>query len=74
MPHVVAVADRAGGYLTGYDADGSAVQTASVTGPDDEIERNSPGGWAQGRYQHRAEDSWAHNAAALGQRLCSPAN
>lgn len=68
-PHVVAVVDRTGGYLTGYAADGSVVQAETVTGPDDEIERNNPGGWSQGRYQRRAEDSWAHNAAAVGRRL-----
>jgi peptide subunit release factor 1 (eRF1) len=36
-------------------------------GPDDEIERNAPGGWAQPRYQRRAEDSWRHNAAAVAE-------
>jgi hypothetical protein len=36
-----------------------------VAGPDDEIERNAPGGWSQPRYQRRAEDSWRHNAGAV---------
>jgi hypothetical protein len=39
--------------------------TVTVVGPDDEIERNAPGGWAQPRYQRRAEDSWQHNATEV---------
>lgn len=61
--HVLVVIDRAG-------ADIDVVVRGrrrrwTVTGPDDEIERNAPGGWAQGRYQRRAEDSWAHNSARV---------
>jgi hypothetical protein len=67
-PHVVVVTDR-----TGADVEAAAGATEigrwTVVGPDDEIERNAPGGWAQGRYQHRAEDSWLHNAAAVAEAV-----
>jgi hypothetical protein len=65
VPHVVVFVDRTGGELTAYAGPGSPVAEQRIVGPDDEIERNAPGGWAQGRYQHRAEDSWAHNAAKV---------
>ena len=69
VPYVVALVDRVGGELAAYRAQGSPVAERVVIGPDDEIERNAPGGWAQGRYQHRAEDSWAHNAGAVAHAL-----
>jgi Bacterial archaeo-eukaryotic release factor family 2 len=62
---VVAVLDRTGADISVYAAGSTEPLDATVTGPDDEIERNAPGGWAQGRYQHRAEDSWEHNSAAV---------
>lgn len=65
-PHVVVVTDRTGADLEAVGVGGRS-RSWSVTGPDDEIERNAPGGWAQGRYQHRAEDSWAHNAARVAE-------
>lgn len=67
-PHVVVVTDRTGADLEAVAVGGRSRQW-SVTGPDDEIERNAPGGWAQGRYQRRAEDSWAHNAARVAEAV-----
>lgn len=64
-PYVKVVTDRTGADLTVVPRGAAAGPTTVVVGPDDEIERNAPGGWAQGRYQHRAEDSWQHNAAAV---------
>lgn len=64
-----ALVDRTGAELAAYDAGGRLVRTETVEGPDDEIERNAPGGWAQARYRRRAEDSWAHNARAVAERL-----
>ncbi len=72
LPYVVVHTDRTGAEIVAYAGDGQGVYRDVVVGPDDEIERNAPGGWAglaQGRYQHRAEDSWAHNAAAVSDRL-----
>lgn len=54
--------DRTGAELTVQPAGAAQPLRAEVAGPDDEIERNAPGGWSQGRYQNRAEDSWQHNA------------
>jgi hypothetical protein len=62
--HVVAVVDRTGADLQLYAAGATEARCVRLEGPDDEIERNQPGGVAQMRYQHRAEDSWEHNAAA----------
>jgi hypothetical protein len=63
--HLTAVMDRTGADITLYPGGAADPVRRTVTGPDDEIERNAPGGWAQGRYQHRAEDSWEHNAVAV---------
>ena len=63
--HVVVVADRTGAEVTAVEAGSVAGRTETIVGPDDEIERNAPGGWSQPRYQRRAEDSWRHNAAAV---------
>jgi hypothetical protein len=63
--HVIVVIDRTGAEITAVAAGEQVDVVESVEGPDDEIERNAPGGWAQPRYQRRAEDSWRHNAAAV---------
>jgi len=61
-PYLLVVIDRSGADLSGGRGGDQPIRTWSVTGPDDEIERNAPGGWSQPRYQRRAEDSWKHNA------------
>ena len=66
---VLAVLDRTGADISVYPAGSTDPLDTAVTGPDDEIERNAPGGWSQGRYQHRAEDSWEHNSTAVAQVL-----
>ncbi|MGP3966577.1 baeRF2 domain-containing protein [Streptomyces sp. 6N223] len=67
--HVLAVVDRTGADLEAYARGSTAPTRQTVLGPDDEIERNAPGGWSQARYQHRAEDSWEHNAARVADAL-----
>ena len=69
-PHVVVVTDRTGADIEAV-ARGGRARSWTVTGPDDEIERNAPGGWAQSRYQRRAEDSWAHNAARVAEAVAT---
>ena len=64
-PYVKVVTDRTGADVTMVHRGAATGSTTVVVGPDDEIERNAPGGWAQARYQRRAEDSWRHNAAAV---------
>ncbi|GAA2244002.1 MULTISPECIES: baeRF2 domain-containing protein [Kitasatospora] len=67
--HVVAVVDRTGADLQLYPTGATEATCRTVTGPDDEIERNQPGGMSQMRYQRRAEDSWEHNAVKVAQAL-----
>jgi peptide subunit release factor 1 (eRF1) len=68
-PRVLAVVDRTGADITAFPGGGARPTVQSIAGPDDEIERNAPGGWSQMRYQHRAEDSWQHNAARIADAL-----
>ena len=68
-PFVLAVIDRAGADLTAGPGGGRQPRSWTVTGPDDEIERNAPGGWSQPRYQRRAEDSWRHNATTIADAI-----
>ena len=66
--YVHVVIDRTGADIEASIGAAQEPVRYEVEGPDDEIERNAPGGWeglTQGRYQRRAEDSWAHNAAAV---------
>jgi len=67
--YVVAVVDRIGADISAYARGSDSPTSDVVTGPDDVIERNAPGGWAQPRYQRRAEDSWAHNAKQVADVL-----
>ena len=66
---VAATVDRTGADIVVYPYASSEPISTVVRGRDDEIERNAPGGWSQGRYQHRAEDSWEHNAAQVADIL-----
>lgn len=67
--YVAALVDRTGADVTAYPGGTGEAVSDVVDGPDDEIERNAPGGWSQGRYQHRAEDSWEHNSVRVGEVL-----
>jgi hypothetical protein len=68
-PYVLVVTDRTGADVTAAPGGGAPATTWTVVGPDDEIERNAPGGWSQPRYHRRAEDSWQHNAAAVAESV-----
>jgi Bacterial archaeo-eukaryotic release factor family 2 len=68
-PYLLVVIDRTGADLSGSRGGDQPIRTWSVTGPDDEIERNAPGGWSQPRYQRRAEDSWKHNAKRVAEKV-----
>lgn len=73
-PYVFAAIDRTGADLEMSIGEGNTPVRSTVEGPDDEIEKNAPGGWeglAQGRYQRRAEDSWAHNAGAVAEAVAA---
>jgi Bacterial archaeo-eukaryotic release factor family 2 len=68
-PYVEVVTDRTGADITVVPGGGGPGSTCTVIGPDDEIERNAPGGWSQPRYQRRAEDSWQHNATVVAEAV-----
>jgi hypothetical protein len=69
---VTAIVDRSGADIATFRGS-HRVRKRTLTGPDDEIERNARGGWAQARYQHRAEDSWSHNAAEVARQISASA-
>jgi len=68
-PYVLVVTDRTGADVTAVPRGAATGRTTVVIGPDDEIERNAPGGWSQPRFQRRAEDSWHHNAVAVAEEV-----
>jgi hypothetical protein len=71
-PYLLVLTDRTGADLHASRGGGDRPRVLTVDGPDDEIERNAPGGWSQPRYQNRAEDSWRHNAAAVAEACRGP--
>jgi hypothetical protein len=68
-PYVKVVTDRTGADVTVVLRGAVSGSTTVVVGTDDEVERNAPGGFAQARYQRRAEDSWQHNAAVVAREV-----
>lgn len=72
--YVAVLTDRTGAEVTAVAAGARSGVTHTVVGPDDEIERNAPGGWSQPRYQRRAEDSWRHNAGAVAEAAAKALN
>jgi hypothetical protein len=56
IPHVVVEIDRGGADLTAFDG-GDVLETDAVEASTAHIHRGHPGGWAQHRFQYRAEDA-----------------
>ncbi|WP_433228891.1 Vms1/Ankzf1 family peptidyl-tRNA hydrolase [Actinomadura formosensis] len=67
--YVLALVDRTGADVAAYPCGATEALVQVVDGTDDEIVRNAPGGWSQMRHQHRAEDSWEHNAVRVADAL-----
>jgi hypothetical protein len=66
VPFVVALADRTGATLYGFrhgPEDRPDVEREVRGDADFPITKVGPGGWAQRRYQERAENTWEENAA-----------
>jgi hypothetical protein len=64
-PYVVVLVDHTGADLF---ASGSGVKDQHVEAGGESrypLARNAPGGWSQRRYQQRAINNWAHNAAEV---------
>ena len=68
-PYVKVVTDRTGADVTVVPRGAVSGPRTVVNGADDEIERNAPGGFAQARFQRRAEDSWQHNAVQVAREV-----
>lgn len=75
--HLVVAVDRTGADISSSRGRGAPTYTRTVVGPDDAIEHPATGGWAglaQSRIQHRAEDSWQHNMAAVADAVVAEAS
>jgi hypothetical protein len=70
---VGAVADRVGADIYVFDRL-DLVYLASVEGDDEFVHRAAPGGWAQPRYQRRAELTWDRNAEQDAEQLAAQAD
>jgi hypothetical protein len=68
VPIVGAVVDRIGADIFVFDRL-DRVLLASVEGDDEFVHRGAPGGWAQARYQRRAELTWSRNADLDAEQL-----
>jgi hypothetical protein len=67
-PYMLVLTDRSGADLFGFRR-GAPELEATVEGEHDELRKVGPGGWAQRRFQQRAEDSWEHNAKQVAERV-----
>ena len=59
IPYVVASADHGGADIAAF----GPKNLEERVGDDEPLRKSSPGGWSQPRYQRRAENDWAANAA-----------
>jgi hypothetical protein len=72
VPFVVALADRTGATLYGFrhgPEDRPDVERDVRGEADFPISKVAPGGWAQRRYQERAENTWEENAADVAEAV-----
>ena len=68
LPHVVVATDRLGAEILAVLPETDDVQR-DVEGKDLHITRSAPGGWAQRRFQQRAENRWKANASQVAEEL-----
>ena len=66
--HVALVADRQGADLFAFRREGPDLHR-EAGGADYPLTKPNPGGWAQLRYQHRAENTWERNAENVAEEL-----
>jgi hypothetical protein len=67
VAHVLVLVDRVGADVTVHGPDGKT--TSTVEGDDSEVHKTAVGGWAQNRYQHRAENLWEANARQVAETV-----
>lgn len=76
LPHVIAVADRAGADLVAFGARGEPV-AAQVGDPDRHdpmLHRVRSGGWSQRRYERRVEGRWEADAKQVAEAVAELAD
>jgi hypothetical protein len=64
LPHVRVGADRTGGRVLAFSADGTA-EEMNVRGESWPVHKVSAGGWSEPRFQRSAEETWAENAKRI---------
>jgi hypothetical protein len=71
VPFVVALADRTGATLYGFERarEDTPDVEREVKGEESPISKVGPGGWSQRRYQDRAENTWQENAQDVAQAI-----
>lgn len=70
IPFVLAQVDRAGGDVAAYVGRGRApAEEAEVEGEQWELTKLPIGGWAQDKYQNRAENNWRANAELVAEEV-----
>lgn len=67
VPYVLALVDRTGADLTVHGPAGR--WSLEVQGDASEVHKTGVGGWAQLRYQHRAENLWESNARQVADAI-----
>jgi hypothetical protein len=67
VPHVLALVDRVGADITVHGPAGD--WSLQVQGDSSEVHRVSVGGWAQLKYEHRAENLWEANARQVADAI-----
>ncbi len=73
-PYVVAMVDRAGADIVSVVDGVRMVADEAVEGdPSAPITKVAAGGWSQRRFQQRAENTWATNAAAVAEEVAQAA-
>jgi peptide subunit release factor 1 (eRF1) len=68
--HMTVLADRTGADLCVYRHERPDVERQAGGGTDP-LHRSAAGGWSQLRYQHRAENTWEHNADDVAAEIVS---
>ena len=70
VPFVLAQVDRSGGDVAAYVGKGRPPSaSAQVEGEQWELTKLSIGGWAQDKYQNRAENNWRANAEQVAEEV-----
>lgn len=67
--YAVVLCDREGGEIHIVSGGHQVEDTETIEGDDSPIQKVSPGGWSQRRFQQRAENTWEANAKLVAEEL-----